>query len=221
MEEMLDNKKKLKKQKKKDWIKGILLVIVVFIIAGAALFLYGKIFKNGDADIEEANIKDKIELYDYVLYDNVTEYYTQEFNKLKEMSKDDDLSDEDLAKQVAKLYLIDLFSINYKSNRYEVTSSQYFYYKKKDMHTQKVIDTLYNLVEDNYNGDRKQELPEVSNVEVISAKKDYYLKGEAEKKCWIIELKIEYVKDLGYDNHSQVTLIKDGENMAVVNYKKL
>lgn len=221
MENKIENIKKLKKEKKKAWLKGIGLIIIVFIIVGAALFLYGKVFKNGNGEIEEANVKDRIELYDYVLYDNVTGYYTDEFKKLKEMSKDEELPDEDLAKQVAKLYVIDLFSINYKTNKYEVTSSQYFHHKRQDMHTQKVIDTLYNLVEDNYNNDRKQELPEVTNVEVVNITKDYYLKGDSEKKCWIAELKITYAKDLGYDTHSQVTMIKDGDNMAVVNYTKL
>ena len=110
---------------------------------------------------------------------------------------------------------------NDKINKYEVTSSQYFYSKVQKMHTSKVIDTLYNYVEDNYNGDRKQELPEVTDVEIVNLKNDVYMKGDKEKESWVVELKITYAKDLGYDKHSQVTMITEGDNMSVVNYKAL
>ena len=210
-----------KKNKKKSWLKGILLILVVFAIAGACLILYGKIFKNGNGDPEEANVKYRIDLYDYVLYDDAPKYYTDEFKKLDDMSKDKDLKDEDHASQVAKLYVIDLFSISYKLNKYEVTSSQYFHSRKRDMHTAKVVDTLYNMVEDNYNGDRKQELPEVTNVEVTNVVEGTYEFGSKEKSSWVVDLEITYAKDLGYDKKCQVTLIADKKNYSVVNYKAL
>ena len=30
-----------RKQKRKDWLKGILLIVVLFIIAGGCLYIYG------------------------------------------------------------------------------------------------------------------------------------------------------------------------------------
>ena len=211
---------KVEEKKKKSIWKILLIIILILAVIAGGVFLYFKVFKKSGS-IEEANVQDKIELYDYVLYDNVTDYYKEEFKKLKKMSNDDNLSNDEQAKQVAKLYVIDLFSINYKLNKYEVTSSQYFYSIKQKMHTDKVVDTLYNMVEDNYNNDRKQELPEVSNVEIINLTKGVYNINDRERESYIVELKIEYVKDLGYDKHAQVIMVIEGDNLSVVNYKAL
>ena len=137
----------------------------------------------------------------------------REFNTLKDLQ-----DDEEIASQVAKLFVIDLYSINYKINKYEVTSVQYFYSTKREMHRQKVLDNFYTFVEDNSYNDRKQDLPEVKNVEVTSTKKDKYKLGEEKVDSYVVELSIEYVKDLGYDKKAEVTLVHDGDNISVVSY---
>ncbi len=208
--------KKKNKQKKKDWMKGIFLIILLFVIAGIVLIIYGKV--QGIKKQEEVvvtNVYDSIEKYGYEINDNVTDYYKQEFAKLKDMTEE-----EEIAKQVAKLFVIDLYSINYKINKYEVTSTQYFYSDKRDMHRSKVLDTIYKLVHDNSYDDRKQELPEVSNVEVKKVEKSTFEienedkkdKNKNKRESYVVLLKIEYVKDLGYDDEAEVTLIKDGDN---------
>ena len=109
--------------------------------------------------VNKVSAYDYIEKYGYVLNDNVTTYYKDEFQKLKGLEEEDKISE-----QVAKLFVIDLFSINYKVNKYEVTSAQYYYSDKREMFRNKVIDQLYNFVIDNSYDDRKQELPEVKEV---------------------------------------------------------
>ena len=202
-----------KKQKRKDWIKGILLVVVLFIIAGLVLYIYGYIRKNNNEVVNTTTVYNSIEKYGYTLNDNVTNYYKEEFEKLKTLE-----NDEDIATQVAKLFVIDLYSINYKINKYDVTSTQYFYSEKRDMHRQKVLDTIYNYVEDNSYDDRNQELPEVSEVTVKSVKQDQYKMGEEKKDSFVVTLGISYVKNLGYDKLAEVILIKDGNNYSVVSY---
>ena len=205
----------LKIQKRKDWIKGILLIVALFGIAFVCLYIYGYIQRPGEEIVNKSNEFDSIEKYGYVIYDNATDYYKMEFAKLKDLERE-----EDIASQVAKLFVIDLYSINYKINKYEVTSSQYFYSDKRDMHRQKVLDNFYNFVEDNSYDDREQELPEVSNVEILEQEKDTYKLGDKKIDSFVISLKISYVKDLGYDNKAIVTLVKDGENnISVVSYK--
>lgn len=211
---------KKQNQKGKDWLKGILLILLLFIIAGVCLYFYGTLQRKKDAPVNVAEVKDTIDKYGYSLNDNVTDYYQNEFDILKEMASDTSKTDEDIANQVAKLFIIDLYSINYKINKYEVTSAQYFYSDKQDMHKQKVIDKLYNLVEDNAYADRKQDLPEVSDVTIIKTTKGTYKLGEKEVTSYIVNLNINYVKDLGYDKVGKVILVKDTNNvnMSVVNY---
>ena len=206
----------LKKQKRKDWIKGLLLVLVLFIIAGLVLYGYGYLMKTKNEVVNSANVFDSIEQYGYTLNDNVTQYYKDEFNKLKTME-----DDKEIATQVAKLFVIDIYSINYKINKYEVTSMQYFYSDKRDMHRQKMVDTIYKYVEDNSYDDRKQELPEVKEVTVKEVKEDKYKMGDEKRDSYVVTLGISYVKDLGYDKLAEVTLVKDGNNYSVVSYDSM
>lgn len=208
--------KSLKKQKRKDWLKGILLIIILFVIAGLVLYGYGYIKRNKGEVVNSTNVFDSIEKYGYTLNDNVTAYYKKEFDELKNID-----NDKDIATQVAKLFVIDLYSINYKINKYEVTSMQYFYSDKRDMHRQKVLDTIYKYVEDNSYGDRNQDLPEVSEVIVKDEKEDKYKMGNEKKDAYVVTLGISYVKDLGYDKLAEVTLVKDGNNFSVVSYDSM
>src|SRR5574344_2313169 len=189
--------KEPKHQKGKAWLKGIIYILILFVLAGVVLYFYGRMQRKSDQPVNTAVVKDTIEKYGYTLNDDVTDYYQQEFDLLKDMAQDSTKTDEDIAKQVAKLFVIDLYSIDYKINKYEVTSSQYFYSDKQDMHKQKVIDKLYNLVEDNAYADRKQDLPEVSDVTIIKTTKGTYKLGEKEVTSYIVNLNINYVKDLG------------------------
>lgn len=207
------NAKNIKKQKRKDWIKGILLIVVLFAIAGLVLYGYGYIMRNKNDIVNSTTVYDSIEKYGYTLNDDVTDYYKQEFDKLKTIE-----NEKDIATQVAKLFVIDLYSINYKINKYEITSTQYFYSDKRDMHRQKVLDTIYRYVEDNSYGDRNQELPEVSEVIVKEEKEDKYKMGDEKKDAYIVTLGISYVKDLEYDKLAEVILVKDGNNYSVVSY---
>ena len=208
--------KSLKKQKRKDWFKGILLILVLFVIAALVLYGYGYITRNHTEVVNSTSVYDSIEKYGYTLNDNATDYYKKEFDALKTIEED-----KDIATQVAKLFVIDLYSINYKINKYEVTSMQYFYSDKKDMHRQKVLDTIYRYVEDNSYGDRNQELPEVSEVIVKEEKKDTYKLGDEKRDVFVVTLGISYVKDLGYDKLAEVTLAKDGNNYSVVSYDSM
>lgn len=211
-----------KHQKTKDWLKGIVLIVLIFAIAGTCIIVYTRLKNSSDTPVNVATVKDTIEKYGYTLNDDATAYYQQEFDNLKEMSNDSSKTDEDIASQVAKLFVIDLYSINYKVNKYEVTSAQYFYSDKQDMHTQKVIDKLYNLVEDNAYNDRKQKLPEVTNVSVNNVTKSTYKLSDDTKDSYIIDLGITYKEDMGYDTESIVTMVKDTNNinLSVVNYSK-
>lgn len=206
----------LKKQKRKDWIKGLLLVLVLFIIAGLVLYGYGYLMKTKNEVVNSANVFDSIEKYGYTLNDNVTQYYKDEFNKLKSME-----DDKEIATQVAKLFVIDIYSINYKINKYEVTSMQYFYSDKRDMHRQKMVDTIYKYVEDNSYDDRKQELPEVKEVTVKEVKEDKYKMGDEKRDSYVVTLGISYVKDLGYDKLAEVTLVKVVNNYSIVSYDSM
>lgn len=216
-----NNKGAKNKDKRNMIIKISLMLGTLFLIAGVVLFYYGKLTKPKDAPTNVSKVENSIEKYNYTINDNASIYYKEEFEILKEMAEQDTTQEEDIVKQVAKLYIIDLNSLNEKINKYEVTSSQYYYSDKRTMHTNKVIDNYYNLMKDNSYNDRKQELPSVSKVEINDCTNTKYDMNEKKIDAYEVTATIDYVKEMGYDNKVVVTLVKDGNNFSVVSYQNV
>ena len=209
---------KLKKKKRK---KKVLLILVLIIIVVGGILVYNFKFKNKNGsskNVVTVKVVDSLDDYGYSISDKDSKYYKSEFEILKELAKNDDATEEEIVKQVAKLYVIDLLSLQEKINKYEVTCSQYFYSDKRSMNTQKIIDNFYNLIQDNAYNDRKQELPSVKNVEITNYDTDKYKMNDTTVNSYDVTLKVEYQKDLGYDKNVAVTLVKDGNNYSIVTY---
>ena len=120
--------------------------------------------------------------------------------------------------QLSKVFVIDLLSLNNKINKYEVTSSQFFNSTKKDMFINKVVDNFYDYIEDNAYNDRKQLLPEVSEVVMDELKTTKYKMGEESVDAYEISANVSYVSDLGYDKKVDVILTKEDNKYSVVAY---
>ena len=209
---------KKKRKKRICIIKIVITLVALFLVAGVGLYFYGRLSRKKEP-VNVSKIENTIEYYNYIINDNASEYYKNEFNGLKELLNQETWDKNEEVKYVAKLYTIDLLSLNNKINKYEVTSSQYFYPSKKEMHTTKVVDTFYNLLEDNAYDDRKQELPEVSLVDITSIEEDTYKIDKTEYDCYVINLKVEYVKDLDYPSSVKVILINDNDKFYVVSFE--
>ena len=74
-------------------------------------------------------------------------------------------------------------------------------------------------MENNSSGKRKQDLPEVSSIEVLSNETDEYTIGENSFDSYIVNLSWQYVSDLGYDNNALITLINLDNKLYVVEYE--
>ena len=77
------------------------------------------------------------------------------------------------------------------------------------MFEQKVMDTLYSDLLDNTYGDRKQKLPEVSGIEVLSNTESTFELGNKKVKSYVFTLNIIYEEDMGYDKEATVTVCKE------------
>lgn len=208
-----------KKISKMEIVKIIFMLIVVFSVFGTVIYIYG-LLNRKEEPVNVTVVANKIEGYDYYINDNSSEYYKSEFDILKEVYKQEEPKEEDIIKQIAKLYVIDLYSLNNKINKYEVTSSQYYYSSKQAMHTQKVIDNFYNLIIDNAYNDRTQTLPEVKKVECSEIKAVKYQMSEEKIDGYEVMISIEYQKDLGYDKKVKLTLVKDDNKYSIVSLSK-
>lgn len=215
--EIKTEKKKKKSRKKKIFV--ILLIIVMIGVIGYFGYQYLKGLGNKDA--VEIKVLDSNDVYGYSLKDNDSKYYQQEYENLKNILKADSVDSKEYATQVAKMFVIDLYTMTTKVNKYDIGGSEFFYKDKEEMFEQKVMDTLYYSLLDNTYGDRKQELPEVKEVTIESFEATTYELNGEDVDAYLIKLKISYVKDLKYDSVASVVVCQesDGIRWSVVDYQ--
>lgn len=160
---------------------------------------------------------DSILGYDYVLRSNASSLYKTEFNILKE-NLEGDINEEEYLKSVCKLYIIDLYSMRDKLNKYDINTD--FIYEQNILNYKlNLQDTLYKYLEDNSDGKRGQELPSVSSVNVVDIKDTTFKIGDENVHAKEVSLKWEYDKDLGYDNKGTLVLVKENNLYYIVEYK--
>ena len=201
----------------KKKILVILLVLVFLYCIGGVI--YSVVIRQIDSveKKEENSSIININNYDYSIDgDKVTSLYKKEFNSLKSNLESEEIDLNNYVTSIAKLYIIDLYSLNIKSNKYDVTASQYVYLEAIDNFKLKVSETLYKYIEDNSDGKRKQDLPEVSEVIINSIEESSYVIGSNEYQSFVVDIEWLYLKELGYDTHSIITLINDNNIISVV-----
>ena len=166
---------------------------------------------------EPVKVVDSIENFSYTLDDRDTELMKNTYNELKEVLNND-IDYEKYAELLAKLFVIDLFTMNNKVNRYDVGSTEYVYPDSVDNFKTNVEDTIYKTMENNSNGKRKQDLPEVKSITLEEIIEDTYAIGEETYDSYVVSLNWEYVTDYGYDDTATITLIELNDQLYVTEY---
>ena len=197
------------------------LLIIFIIITLLAIIFFGiyKILLN-DTEEETVNVVDSISKYGYTLDDRDTELMKKTYEELKNTLNSKEIDYKTYAENLAKLFVIDLFTMNNKINKYDVGSTEYVYPESIDNFKLNVEDTIYKHIENNSSGKRKQVLPEVSNINIINTEESEYTIGESNTyKSFIVNLSWQYVSDLGYDDNASITLINLDDKLYVVEYE--
>lgn len=200
------------KEKRKSKFKSLFITILIILILIGGGFALWKFVLNGDnKEVQELKQIDKIDAYGYTLMSNDTDYFKNEFDSLKSILKESNVDVKTYSTQVAKMFVADLYTMNTKVNKYDIGGAEYYYADKKTMFEQKVMDTLYATILDNTYGDRKQELPEVSNISVDTVEKGTFKLGNENVESYNVVLSISYVKDLGYDKMVSVVVVQESD----------
>ncbi len=191
----------------------LFILIVIFVYAlGGIIYIH---FNKKEEVIKISNL-DSIEGYNYTLKSNATKLYKDEFNLLKNNLESDEINNEEYVKSIAKLFIIDLYTLSNKINKYDVGGVDFIYPEALDNYKLNVEDTLYKYLEDNTNGNRNSELPEVSSVTIDTIEETKYKINNEEFNGYKVNLSIGYVKDLGYDNKGELIIIKSDKYYYVV-----
>lgn len=197
--------------------KILLIVIIILIIVIIAAIIAFK-FLKGSEPAEPVKVVDRIDNFDYTLDDRDTELMKNTYNELKTVLSSDEIDYEKYAEILSKLFVIDLFTMDNKVNRYDVGSTEYVYPDSVDNFKTNVEDTIYKSMENNSDGKRKQDLPEVSSIDNTSVETSTFTIGEEEHESFVVNINWSYVSDLGYDDNATITLIELNEKLYVVEY---
>ena len=204
----------MKKKRKK-----IIIIIIIVIILLLCAFIAFKLFNKDDK--KPINVIDDVKNYNYVLEDRDTQLFKDTFKELKDILNADDIDFEKYAQTLSKLYIIDLYTMDNKISKYDVGSSEFIYPDYLDKFKLKVTETMYKTIENNVNGKRKQDLPEVTSVEITNTEESTFKIGEEEYSSYVIDLKWNYKKDLGYDDTARITSIKSDNYIYIVEHDEV
>ena len=188
------------------------LLLFIYFIGG---IIYNFAFKKENNE-ESKKMGITIKGFDYILYDDDLDIYKNEFNKLKINLESEEINYKDYLYSICKMFIIDLYSLDNKLNKYDVGGIDFVYPDARDNFRLNVENTLNKYIKDNSEGERIQELPLVKNVNIESDEEIKFKIGEIEYEAYKVKLNIEYVKDLEYDSEAELIVIKSDKYLYVV-----
>ncbi len=198
--------------------KKIFLVILFILIIGSLGILVYKLSDKKETPKNEAAVVDKIEGFNYSLDDRDTKLYKDEFSTLKGILESSTIDYEKYAQSLAKMFVIDFYTLNNKINKYDIGSLELVHSEILENFKLKAIDTIYKYVMDDSEHERDQALPEVSSVTVTDIKEDNYKMGDKTVEAYIVTLNWSYVTDMKYDNKAVMALVKENNKLVVVEF---
>ena len=197
--------------------KVLLVILIIFIIGIAGLLVAKNI--TGKNETKNVKVVDTIVDFSYTLDERDTDLMKENYKELKTIIKEKNIDYQEYSKVIAKLFIIDLYTLDNKINKYDVASLEYVYPDSLDNFKLNVEDTLYKKIEDNTFGKRTDKLPIVSSIEVTDIRESTFKLKEEEVNSYEVSLMWEYEKDEGYDKEGVVTLVKVDKKIFVVEYK--
>ena len=200
-------------RRKKRIKKSVLMIIILTILI--SIGLYFLLFSKSIRGLLVRS-KDKTAKFDYILDKDNTNLMKENFKELKDILANDNINYEDYAKTLAKLFIIDLYTIDNKKSMYDVGSLEYVY--DKENFKTRCQNTLYKGLNDK-SIRKNNEYPIVESINIDSFENGEFTYNDNKYESYEITLSWDYKKDLGYDKKGKVTIIKIEDKLYVVSYE--
>ena len=197
------------------------LIIVSVLLVGVIAIGVMSIFFGGEEEDRDANVSSiisNIADYGYTLDDRDSSYMKETFDELETILSETEVDYHAYAEVLAKLFVIDFYTLDNKINKYDVGSLEYIYSEQVDMFRQKAVDTVYRDILDNTYRDRVQDLPEITNVTILNLSDTTYTLNEEEVEAIMVTMNYEYQEDLGYDTEGTIYFVRNANKLEVVSY---
>lgn len=188
---------------------GIIILVLIVIIGIYAVLI---VLPNNDKTLAPEEVE-RIK-YDYVLYQRDDAIYKETFDLLKTELSKETVDYKKYAEYISKLFIIDLYTLNNKLSKDDVGGIQYVKDDVRDNFVLNASSTMYKYI--NVKG---VDLPEVSTIELVEINDYKYSISNKEYEGYEVKLKWNYKEDLGYDKEGTIYIIKDKEELFVVEKK--
>lgn len=197
--------------------KVVLLISISLLIIGLiGLISYFVINKENNKEKFVVKVLEKIDGYNYVLEDRDNDIYKTEYFLLKQNLESDVIDYQKYASSIAKMFVIDLYTIDNKLNKYDVGGTDFLIKDYVDNFELQVEDSLYKYIEDNTYETRKQVLPIVSEVIVDSIEEKEFILSDVTYPSYEVKLSWKYTAENDYDKSGVVTIINKDKTLYVV-----
>lgn len=205
---------------KKDKLKRIMLLTLFILLIILVLVIYFKFFKKEQKEIKENKVVDTIKNYDYHLKEEDSKLTSTLFNELDKVLSDEEINEEEYAKLISQLFVIDFYTLNNKLSNTDIGGIQYIHPDIKDNFIIKAENTVYKYVKSNIYGNRTQELPIITNTIIEDIKvTDYTSKTYKDNNSYQVKIKVEYQKDLKYPTEIELKLIHKDKKLYIIEVK--
>ncbi len=196
----------------------ILLISVFCIIA--ILAIVAVIYFTTDESEKKETIKvlESLDGFPYVLKENDSKLEKDLFYELEKVLSEKETDNQVFAELIAQLFVVDVFSLDNKLNKYDIGGLEFILNTEQEKFKNLMSDSLYDVIQNNYDGKRKQELPAVNSVKVNECTEGKITFDNEELLAYDIILEWTYEKDLGYDTSASLKVMKKDNLMYVVSY---
>lgn len=197
------------------------LIVISVLLVGVISLGVLRIFYNNEEEKREVNVTSvisNISDYGYTLDDRDTDYMKEVFSELENILEAEEIDYHAYAEALAKLFVIDFYTLENKINKYDIGSLEYILSSSVESFRLKAQDTIYRDVIDNTYRDRIQDLPEITNVEVVNTEDTTFTLNDEEVDAIKVEMNYEYKEDLGYDTEGTIYLVRNDVKLEIVSY---
>lgn len=199
----------------KKVFKIVIIVVVIALLIGIGYLVYKRFFNDNNKPKTE--VVEKIDNYGYVLEDRDTKLFTKLFKELIKVLNEDEVDEEQYARYVAQLLVLDFYNLDNKLSKNDIGGVQFVRTEQQSNFVLEASETVYKYIEHNIYGNRTQKLPKISNVSIKSMETTTYkYKDVNDQLAYKGIVNIEYEESLGYPTEVTVVMIHNDKKLEVI-----
>lgn len=201
--------------KKKSKLKKLLIILIILvIIAIIGILVYNFFFKNKE---EEVKVIKSIPEYGYDLRENETKLYKDEFEKLDDILSKNDVDYEEYAKEIAKLFIIDFYTLSNKQSKNDIGGTDFIKESMRDNFIEEARSTFYRYIEV-LSDNRNQDLPEVSEIKSVKIEDTSFTYSDdtVDDNAYRVTISWDYKEDFGYETKANMIIVREDKKLYIV-----